>query len=419
MKLSKVDEAAVVNVKRINYMLRFANDEVTVFKNWVEENAHIYLTRGKRTAAVTTSGGLDLEMVEREIEKLSELPEDPLYVPVGGPPLFNYMEEEKNFEKLVDIVKTAIDAAGARSAGVARLVYQVVNYEDTTGRSGHYAVNKMYMTMRSFAGDLAVTSAMAGRDFVNSKRIGEVNSQLLNLARGLPKKRVEPRRATVVLSPLVAGHLMGEVVSHWTNAMEVISGSSRYAVEDLGKEVASPQLSIVEKTYDPASYGYVPFDFEGVTPRRVEIFQRGVLREFIHNRRTAAKFGVESTGHAIDGWVRPAPSHVEIAPGDAPHDVEAVMSEAKSGYYIHNNWYTRYQNIKTGQFSTVGRDLAFEIVDGKPAAVVKFIRIADTLENLLRHISALSKAVEQVYWWDMPTPATAPYVVIESVGITT
>ncbi|MDT7873765.1 MAG: metallopeptidase TldD-related protein, partial [Pyrobaculum sp.] len=85
----------------------------------------------------------------------------------------------------------------------------------------------------------------------------------------------------------------------------------------------------------------------------------------------------------------------------------------------HGNWYTRYQNVKTGQFSTVGRDVALEVKDGRPAAVVKYIRIADTMENVVRNVAELSKAQKQVYWWDMPTPANAPYAIIRQIGVTT
>ncbi|MEM1599063.1 MAG: metallopeptidase TldD-related protein, partial [Pyrobaculum sp.] len=166
-------------------------------------------------------------------------------------------------------------------------------------------------------------------------------------------------------------------------------------------------------------YGFTPFDVEGVPAKAVELYKRGVLSGFIHTRRTANALGAEPTGHALFHWVRPYPGHLEIAGGDAPDDLQDLFKELGSGFYIHNNWYTRYQNVKTGQFSTVGRDLALEIKNGRPTAVVKFIRVADTLENLVKNVSALSKTTRQVYWWDMPVPATAPYALVRNVGVTT
>ncbi|MFN7105575.1 MAG: metallopeptidase TldD-related protein [Pyrobaculum sp.] len=418
---NKVDEAAVVKTMQKNYMARFANNEVTIFKHWTSESLYLYLARGRRALYIDMSGGLDIQMLEREVSRLSTLPEDPLYVPLGGPTPGGYQESEEDPERLVDLVKTAVDNTEGveRNAGATRMVYLAVEYEDTAGRTGRYSLNKIFLTMRSFAGELSVTNTTAGRWGVDAKRLAVANSQLLSLARGLPKKRVEAVKTRLLLSPIVFGHLMGEVATHWANGIEVIAQTSRYTTEDLGKAVASENLTLVEKTYDQQAYGFTPFDFEGTPPRRVEIFNRGLLKEFIHNRRTAARLGVESTGHALGGWVRPSPGHVEVPPGDIPHDVEILMAELKRGYYIHNNWYTRYQNVKTGQFSTVGRDLSLEVVDGRPVAVVKFVRIVDTLEGVVKNVTALSKEAEQIYWWDMAVPATAPYAILQDVGIAT
>jgi len=51
--------------------------------------------------------------------------------------------------------------------------------------------------------------------------------------------------------------------------------------------------------------------------------------------------------------------------------------------------------------------------------VVKYIRIADTMENVMKNVAELSKAQKQVYWWNMPAPANAPYAVIRQIGVTT
>ncbi|MEM1615397.1 MAG: TldD/PmbA family protein [Pyrobaculum sp.] len=419
----KVDEAAVVKTRVDNYMARFANNEITVFKNWTVENTYLYVARGRRVASAGFTGRPALEEVERLVKSLESLPEDPLYVSLGGPAPVSHSEAGEDFSKLPDLVKRAVDAAEGveRNAGVVAYTYVSVEYEDTAGRSGRYAVNRVYMTMRSFSGEFSVTGAAAARRIseLKAEELGSRNAQLLSLSRGLPQIRIEPTRADLLLSPLVFGHILGEVAALWTNGAEVLSGSSRYSKEDLGAAVASPALTVVEKAADPASYGFTPFDVEGVPAKAVELYKRGVLSGFIHTRRTANALGAEPTGHDLFHWVRPYPGHLEIAGGDAPDDLQDLFKELGSGFYIHNNWYTRYQNVKTGQFSTVGRDLALEIKNGRPTAVVKFIRVADTLENLVKNVSALSKTTRQVYWWDMPVPATAPYALVRNVGVTT
>ncbi len=418
-----VDEAIVVKTRVRNYMARFANDEITVFKSWDVENTYVYLAKGRKTAFLSATGTPDLAQIEAAVKRLDTLPEDPLYVPVGGPRPPTWRESAEDFEKLPDLVKASIDAAEGveRSAGVVHLTYVEAEYEDSTGRAGQYAINRIYMTVRSFLGELSATSAAAGRHIadIKAEKLGEENSRLLSLAKGLPQIRIQPAKADVLLSPLVFGHLVGEVVYFWTNGSEVVANSSRYTREDVGRQVASELLNVVEKTYDESAHGYVPFDFEGVPPRPVEIYRGGILSGFIHTRRTAHALGMDPTGHALYGWARPAPGHVEIAPGDGPADLEALLADLRNGFYIHANWYTRYQNVKTGQFSTVGRDVALEVKDGRPVAVVKYIRIADTMENVVKNVAELSKAQKQVYWWDMPAPANAPYAIVRGIGVTT
>ena len=418
-----VDEAALVKIKIDNYMVRFANDEVTVFKHWTTRRESLYLAKDKRAMSLSSSVEFKWEDVEGALKKLGEMPEDPLYLPLNCRPRLMGAESFDNYEKLLDVVKEAVDSAdGAeRNAGAAVLSYSYVTYEDTAGASGSYGVNKVYLTIRSFYRDLSATSSIAARRVaeLNGKRAGSMNSQLLNIAKGLPSKRVEPGRRDLLLSPLIWGSLMGEVVSVWASGTEVLAQSSRYGLEDLGRLVASASLNVEEGAWRSENFGYMPFDSEGCPTRRVEIYREGVLTSFIHTRRSAKYFGTEPTGHAVETYMSAAPSHIEVAPGDAPGDLDGLFKELREGYYIHGNWYTRYQNVKTGQFSTVGRDVALEIKDGRPVSVVKFIRIIDTLENIVKNVESLSKNTLQVYWWDMRAAATAPYVVLRNVGVST
>lgn len=192
--LRYVDEAVVVKTLTKHYMVRFANDEITVFKNWDVEHTYIYLAKGRKTTSLSATGTPDLAQIEEAVKRLASLPEDPLYVPVKGPRPPTRRESPEDFDKLPDLVKTAVDsAAGAeRSAGVVNLAYVEVEYEDSAGRSGQYAVNRVYMAMRSFLGELSATAAAAGRRVadIKAEKLGEESSQLLSLAKGLPQRRI-------------------------------------------------------------------------------------------------------------------------------------------------------------------------------------------------------------------------------------
>ncbi|MGC8583663.1 MAG: metallopeptidase TldD-related protein [Thermoproteus sp.] len=416
-----VDEAALVKVRAEHYMVRFANDEITAFKTWIAEEVSLYLAKDGRTTSISFTGEPDLKALDEALKRLPKLPQDPLYVRLRANPPAPREEREEDFERLADAVAEAIaGATGAeRNAGAALLTYVRFEYEDTYGKSGKYAANRAYLTIRSFRGDLSATAATAARRIqeLRPREAGAANAELLELAKGLPVRDVEPGRYRLLLSPLVFGHLMGEVASMWLTGLNVISGSSRYGPNDVGSAAASERLTLADVTADEGVYGFAPLDYEGNAAKRVELIRRGVLAGFLHNNKTAAKLGVETTGHALRGWFAPAPGHISVAPGDGARDLQGLLAELGDGYYLHNNWYTRYQNIKTGQFSTVGRDVALAVKGGRPVAVVRRMRIADTLEAVMKGIEALSSSAAQVYWWDMPVPATVPYALIADVGV--
>jgi PmbA protein len=165
--------------------------------------------------------------------------------------------------------------------------------------------------------------------------------------------------------------------------------------------------------------GSEPFDYEGNPTLNLPLIEDGYLRNFLHNNRTGARFNVQSTGNAVGvgGWVFPGPRHVSIRPGSMGRDTEALFSELGNGVFILNNWYTRYQNIKEGLFSTVGRDAVLLVKSGKPVARLRGVRITDTFQKLLRNYVDSSREAQQVYWWDMPIPGSSPYVMLRGLRL--
>ena len=51
-----VDEVVVVKTRVSNYMVRFANNEITAFKSWDVDNTYIYLAKGRRTTFLSATG---------------------------------------------------------------------------------------------------------------------------------------------------------------------------------------------------------------------------------------------------------------------------------------------------------------------------------------------------------------------------
>ena len=99
--------------------------------------------------------------------------------------------------------------------------------------------------------------------------------------------------------------------------------------------------------------------------------------------------------------------------------MDDLFDKAHEGLYITNNWYTRFQNYQTGDFSTISRDGVFQIKNGKLFGPVKGLRLSDNMVRILQSVKAMAKDRHWVKWWEVATPTLTPHVLVEGVGITT
>lgn len=109
----------------------------------------------------------------------------------------------------------------------------------------------------------------------------------------------DPGKRRVVLSPDVVGLLIHEAIGHTVEADFVLSGSA--AAGKLGQQVASPLVTLADagaSLFSAGAGGTLDVDDEGVLAQRANIIQNGKLAGYLHNRETAARFGVAPTGNA-------------------------------------------------------------------------------------------------------------------------
>ena len=95
-----------------------------------------------------------------------------------------------------------------------------------------------------------------------------------------------------------------------------------------------------------------------------------------------------------------------------------MVREMKNGIVLTSNWYTRFKNYRTGEFSTVPRDGMYLVERGELKSPTKGIRISDSLERMFSSIRLLSKEREWVQWWEVDTPVLCPWVMVDGVTVT-
>ncbi len=144
-------------------------------------------------------------------------------------------------------------------------------------------------------------------------------------------------RKRVLLSPALVGLLTHEAVGHTVEADFVLAGSC--AAGKLGQRVASELVTLCDSgasEFHEGAGGTLPVDDEGVPTERTVIVRGGILESYLHNRESAAHFGVAPTGNARAWEYQDEPlirmRNTYIEPGESTLD--ELVSEIEDGYLL-------------------------------------------------------------------------------------
>ena len=421
-----VDDAVALSSRSGNSMIRFANNSVTVVNRVEESELAVYLAKSRRRALASTSN-LEASAVRKFVDELYSsmegLPESE-YVPLPDRPS-RYEPSKQGYDRRIEsleaelpgMARTAIDSAtaagGKRSAGVISAGKGTVAILTTRGTHGIDSRTAITLNIRSFAEKeasghgLSCSYSLSGfHPEEAGRRAGEGAKTMRNAS------EPEAGKYMLLLSPTVASNLV-ETVASAASAFSVDAGTS-YLADKLGKKVAAPLFSLTDHGVTDGGFGGRVFDDEGTRTRSNKIIEGGVLKSFLHNLTTARKWRVKSTGNA--GFVSPHPWNLEIAPGDS--DYEEMVTEMKRGLVLTSNWYTRFKNYRTGEFSTVPRDGAYLVERGRIVKPLKGMRMGDDLERMLSSVRLLSKRREWIQWWEVDTPTLCPWILVDGAMIT-
>ena len=155
--------------------------------------------------------------------------------------------------------------------------------------------------------------------------------------------------------------------------------------------IASPELTLMDDPHLPMGMASSSFDAEGVATQKKAIIDKGVLKTYFHNLKTANKDGVPSTGNAskgsYKGTVGIAPSNLVITPGNVTFD--EMISDIQEGVYV-----VSLQGLHAG-IDTISGDFSLQcygyaIESGKLTRPVSQITVAGNYFEMLKSIEQFS-----------------------------
>lgn len=161
----------------------------------------------------------------------------------------------------------------------------------------------------------------------------------------------------------------------------------------LSEEIFHPQFTLRDDPIHPQAFSQVSFDGEGYPTKKQTLIENGVLKTYLHNLKTAAKDGVESTGNATRASYKSSiftqAWHVTMEGGTRTKD--EILQGFDGLYVTEVQAFHAGMNATSGDFSLPAR--GFLIEGGKISHAVDQITISGNVIQMFHDIDEISSDI--------------------------
>jgi PmbA protein len=374
---------------------------------------------GRRQAVAATS---DLsadgtrELVERAVAMARAAPEDP-FCGLAEPG-----DIARDFPDLdlADAADPSVDELKARAReaeNAARAVAGVTNSEGAqasfsrstvaiaasngfaaTRCETHHGVAASVIagTGTAMETDYDYASAVHAADLARPETVGRTAGE--RAVRRLNPRKMETAKIPVVFEPRVAGSLLRHLASA-VNGASVARGTT-FLKDKMGERIFPETVTIVDDPLRKRGLNSHPFDAEGLPARPLKLVEKGVLKSWVLDLRSARQLNLKSTGHAVRGVSSPpgpATSNLYLEAGRI--SPEALLAGIQEGFFV-TTLIGMGVNGVTGDYSRGAA--GFRIENGALAHPVSEMTIAGNLKDMFLNLAAAND-LQFRYGTDSPT----------------
>jgi PmbA protein len=208
--------------------------------------------------------------------------------------------------------------------------------------------------------------------------------------RRLNARRVATQRVPIVFAPEIARSLVGNIFEA-ANGDSIYRGASFWA-NQLGQQVASSNVTVIDDGTIPGLFGTAPFDGEGLPTRRTVIVENGVLKNYLLNTYTGRKLSMQSTGNASRGLAgTPGIGAGNLFLENGSVSPQQLLADVKVGFYV-TELMGFGVNMVTGDYSRGAAGLWIE--NGELTFAVEEITIAGNLKEMLNNVTGIANDLE-------------------------
>ncbi|MBV9342043.1 MAG: TldD/PmbA family protein [Acidobacteria bacterium] len=221
-------------------------------------------------------------------------------------------------------------------------------------------------------------------------------------ARSIRPGEIRPGKYTVVLEPAAVLDLVG--FGFFDFAGLAVIDQRSFLNHRVGTRLFGENITIWDDVGHPLQSGS-PFDGEGISRRRVQLVERGVVKRLVYARATAEKMKhsenagkvgpIEATGHGfpIPNEIGEAPMNIVFEAPQQPKSVDEMIASTERGVLVTRLWYIRevdpYQKILTG----MTRDGTFLVENGKVVGGIRNFRFNQSLIDMLSKVDEMGMPV--------------------------
>lgn len=373
---------------------------------------------GKRQAIVSTSDFTPSalkELAERAVAMARAVPEDPYcgladeaQLTRDWPKLDLCDTTEPSEAQLTELVRAAEDAArsvkGVTNSEGAEAGYgrSEVALATSHGFRGAYATSHFGLSVSVLAGtgtgmerDYDYSSTVYFADLEDPVKLGKAAGE--RAVRRLNPKKPKTASLPVVfdtrISNSIVGHLVGAI-----NGAGIARGTS-FLKDQMGKDVMTAGIDIVDDPHRARGLRSRPFDGEGLPTTAKKLIDNGRLTTWLLDCRSARQLGLVSNGHATRGTSgppSPSPSNVHMAAGSVSR--KDLIGAIKEGFYVTELIGSGVNGV-TGDYSRGAA--GFWIENGEIVYPVSELTIAGNLKDMFK---ALIPADDLVFKYGTNAP---------------
>lgn len=261
---------------------------------------------------------------------------------------------------------------------VGHRVYANSNGVKYDSRTGYYSISISFSAhdgekSSSFFYSFALTPVI-DKPFIE---MSSIRKDLDDIQKQIETRSVDGKFVgTVILAPGCLGDLLGSALGNFASDAKILDGTSLW-IDKLGKQVASPSLTVKSVVRDERLALADDYTNEGFRSESFNIIENGILKSFLLSLYVSNKTGFARA--ANDG------GFIIIEGGDKKLD--DIVAGIDKGLIVGR--FSGGEPASNGEFSGVAKN-SFIIENGKIVGAASETMISGNLADMLMNVSAIS-----------------------------